>query len=182
MDAIQQNLVAALEGLIEAAKPEKGSILVVGCSTSEVLGDKIGTTGSDEAAEIIFKTIQESAQKYSFYIAAQCCEHLNRAIVIEKEAALCRGLSQVNAIPRPHAGGAFAAAAYRGMTAPFVAEHIQADFGIDIGHTLIGMHLKEVAVPVRVSVTHIGKAPIVLARTRPKYIGGQRAIYDETLM
>ena len=88
----------------------------------------------------------------------------------------------VNVVPQPKAGGSFATAAYAAFSDPVAVEHIRADAGMDIGDTLIGMHLKEVAVPVRLSVKTVGEAPLVCARTRPKFIGGCRAVYDEHLL
>lgn len=182
MTEIKKELDQAIHFLFEAAKLEKGDILVVGCSTSEVLGDKIGTSGSLECAEVIFETINNACKEHGIYLAAQCCEHLNRAIVIEKEAYVYHRLDNcVNAVPQMHAGGSFATTAYKGFNDPFVVEHIKADAGIDIGDTFIGMHLKEVAVPVRVGVFSIGNAHLTCARTRRKYIGGERAVYDPNL-
>ncbi len=183
MKEIQNQLETALRELYDVAKLPAGSLLVVGCSTSEVLGDRIGSNGSEETATVLFNTINDFCRAHGIYFAAQCCEHLNRALVIEKEAYDTLRLSnRVNAVPQPHAGGSFATAVYRGFTQPYVVEHISADAGIDIGDTFIGMHLKEVAVPVRVSVSSIGKARLTLARARIKYIGGTRAVYDDNLM
>ena len=166
--------------IIEKASLGKGDILVVGCSTSEIIGDRIGTNSAPEVAAEVFDALYSSAKKSGVYLAFQCCEHLNRAIVIEREAA--RGLEIVNAVPQPKAGGSFATAAYGGFESPVALEHIRAHAGIDIGGTLIGMHLRRVAVPVRLAVKAIGQAPILCARTRPKYIGGSRAVYpDETV-
>lgn len=164
--------------LIEAARLKPGNVLVVGCSTSEVLGHKIGSCSSEDTGRAIFEGICESAKKYQVFLAAQCCEHLNRAIIIEETASKLLGLEPVNVIPQPKAGGSFAAAAYKGFRQPVAAEEIQADAGIDIGGTLIGMHLKRVAVPVRLSTQTLGNAGVICARVRPKYIGGERAHYD----
>lgn len=181
IDTIRKDLRAALEELCEAAHPEEGDLLVVGCSTSEVIGRKIGTAGSDEAASAIFETISAFCAENGLALAAQCCEHLNRALVVEKSTLKKRGLTRVNAVPHRHAGGAFATAAYGGMKEPVLAESVAAELGIDIGNTLIGMHLRPVAVPVRVGIKKIGEAAIVLARTRCKYVGGERARYDPDL-
>lgn len=166
--------------IIEKANLQKGSILVVGCSTSEVLGECIGTNSSPEAAEYIFKGIYKAAEEKGVFLAAQCCEHLNRAIIIEKRALL-PGTEIVNAVPQLHAGGSFAVTCYENFDEPVALEHIKADAGLDIGDTLIGMHLKDVAVPVRLKIKAIGEAHLVAARTRPKYIGGERAVYDMEL-
>lgn len=178
---IKSNLFTALNELYEAAHPETGSVLVVGCSTSEVIGQKIGTGGSDEVAKVLFETINGFCREKGLYLAAQCCEHLNRSLVVEKECAKTYGFSRVNAVPQLHAGGAFATAAYRGMKEPWLVEKVIADLGLDIGNTLIGMHIRPVCVPVRVSVKTIGEAPLVLARSRCRYVGGERAAYDPKL-
>ena len=169
----------AAKELCEVAKLTKGSIVVVGCSTSEVAGARVGSASSPEIAEAIYSGLSSVFDEKGIYIAAQCCEHLNRAIIIEAEAA--GGAERVNAVPQPKAGGSFASCAYRSFRAPVTLEEISADAGLDIGGTLIGMHLKRVAVPVRLEVSRIGEAILLAARTRPKYIGGVRAHYDETL-
>ena len=165
--------------LCEKAGLTKGQILVVGCSSSEICGDRIGSNSNLEAAEAVFEGIYTALNEKGVFLAAQCCEHLNRAIVTEREAA--KGLEIVNVVPQPKAGGSFAATAYRRFKDPVVLENIRADAGLDIGDTLIGMHLKPVAVPVRLSQKNIGEAHITAARTRPKFIGGCRAVYDENL-
>lgn len=175
--SIKSEITAAVTELCETARLKAGQILVVGCSSSEVRGQKIGS-GSDPSlgAEIV-DAVLEALRPRGVFLAAQCCEHLNRAIVIER-AALPKDAETVNAVPQPKAGGSFAAAAYAAFEAPAVVEEIRADAGLDIGGTLIGMHLKKVAVPVRLGVKRIGEAPLIAARTRPKFIGGDRAVYD----
>lgn len=180
MDEIRTQTRAVVDALLEVAHLKEGDILVVGCSSSEVLGQKIGSFSSPEAAAVIFEEIYAAARQHGLYLAAQCCEHLNRAIILEQEAALSRGLEPVNVVPQPKAGGSFATAAYNAFEHPVAVEHIRAQAGIDIGDTLIGMHLQPVAVPVRTPVKQIGMAHVVCARTRPKFIGGVRAHYDET--
>lgn len=180
-DVRNQSKQAATE-LIEAAKLKKGDIVVIGCSSSEIVGQKIGKGSTLEAAEAVFDGIYPVLKKQGIYLAAQCCEHLNRAIIIERELALQRGFETVNVVPKPKAGGSFATTAYESFSEPVAVEHIKADAGIDIGDTFIGMHLKHVAVPLRLSVKEIGLAHITAARTRPKFIGGERAHYDEDLM
>ncbi len=172
---------AALE-LIEVAKLKKGDIVVVGCSTSEVLGEKIGTYSSPDTALAIFEEIYSVLKENGLYIAAQCCEHLNRALIVESECAQRYALEEVNVVPKPKAGGSFATAAYATFTDPVAVEFVRAKAGLDIGDTLIGMHLAHVAVPVRLSVRKIGQANLVAARVRPKFVGGQRAVYNEDLM
>lgn len=180
MNLYEESYIAAKE-LIRIAKLEKEDILVVGCSTSEVSGSKIGSASKPELAEDVFMGIWTAAKEADIYLAAQCCEHLNRALIIEKSLAKERRLDPVNVVPQPKAGGSFATKAYEHFAEPVAVEHIKAAAGMDIGDTLIGMHLKDVAVPVRLSISSIGEAHLVCARTRAKYIGGQRAHYDETL-
>ena len=172
----------AVTGLLERARLEPGDIFVVGCSSSEVGGHRIGSDSSPEVAQAILDGIYPVLKEKGIYLAAQCCEHLNRAIVLEKEAARAYGLAPVNVVPQPKAGGSFATAAYKAFSHPVMVEHVKAAAGIDIGGTLIGMHLREVAVPTRLSIKQIGEANIICARTRPKFIGGQRAHYDESQM
>ena len=179
MSIKEQTELVILE-LIEKANLKKGNILVVGCSTSEVVGSKIGTDSNPEIAKELFDGIYSVLKKKGIFLAVQCCEHLNRAIVTEREAVF--NPEPVNVVPQKKAGGSLATIAYSSFENPIVIEHVKADAGIDIGNTLIGMHLKEVAVPVRLSVNKIGEANIVCARTRPKFIGGIRAIYNQELL
>ena len=171
---------AAIAELAEKAKLPAGSIVVVGCSTSEVMGDKIGTNSNFDIAGEIFRGLYDYAQEKGLYLAIQCCEHLNRAIITERAAV--SGADIVNVVPQPKAGGSLATQAYAGFANPVAVEEIKADAGLDIGLTLIGMHLKKVAVPVRLENNRIGEALVVAARTRPKFIGGIRAIYDQELL
>lgn len=168
----------ALE-LFEAARLKEGQLVVVGCSSSEIAGHRVGSMSSPEIGRAVFDGLYGVLKGKGIYLAAQCCEHLNRALIVEREAV--KDCEQVNVVPQPKAGGSFATAAYYGFDDPVAVEEIRADAGIDIGNTLIGMHLKKVAVPLRLTVTHIGKAPVNAARTRPKFIGGVRAVYDEKL-
>ena len=177
-ELFQQAKQAAQE-LVAAANLKKGDILVVGCSSSEVAGGVIGHNSSLETAEAVFGGIYEVLQEKGIYLAAQCCEHLNRAICVERAAV--PNAEEVCVVPQPKAGGSLATQAYAGFTDPVAVEEIKADAGIDIGFTLIGMHLKKVAVPVRLENNRIGEAMIVAARTRPKFIGGERAIYSDAL-
>lgn len=168
----------AVSELLEVSGLKKGEILVIGCSSSEIVGEKIGKGSSLETAEVVFDAIHAECQKHGVYLAAQCCEHLNRAIIIERECAEKYGLDPVCVVPFPKAGGSFATTAYRRFSDPVAVEHIRAHAGLDIGGTLIGMHLRDVAVPVRLSISKIGDANILCARTRPKFIGGERAHYS----
>ncbi len=179
-DIIYNECKSATEELVSVAKLKKGDILVVGCSTSEVLGAKIGTNSDPDTAERIFDGIYSVLEPLGIYLAVQCCEHLNRAIVTERAAVPYA--ERVNVVPQKKAGGSLATIAYSRFSEPVVVEEIKADAGMDVGDTLIGMHLKKVAVPVRLSVTKIGEARLVCARVRPKFIGGCRAVYDQNLL
>jgi uncharacterized protein (TIGR01440 family) len=174
---IGQEVREALNGLLEVANLKQGQIVVVGCSTSEVMGEKIGSASSTEAAAAIIKELLPPLKAKGIYLAVQCCEHLNRAIVVEEEAAVKYGLEIVTVVPAPKAGGSLAAAAMQNLDSPVVVEKISAHAGLDIGDTFIGMHLKAVAVPIRLKIKKIGNAHLTLARTRPKLIGGERARY-----
>lgn len=178
-DIYGQARQACLE-LCEKAGLKKGDIMVVGCSTSEVCGSRIGTGSNMDVAGALFRGIYEVLSEKGIWLAAQCCEHLNRAIIVEREAV--RESEIVNVVPQPKAGGSFATTAYRSFKDPVAVEEIKANAGIDIGGTLIGMHIRKVAVPVRLSIDHIGEAVIICARTRPKFVGGARAVYDEKLL
>ena len=170
----------AAEELIEKAKLHPGQIVVIGCSTSEICGSRIGSDSRPEVAEQVFAVLHRVLTAHGLYLAAQCCEHLNRTVIVEK-AALLPGTEIVNVVPQPHAGGSFAMTVYGHAKCPVAVEEIKADAGMDIGDTLIGMQLKHVAVPVRLSLNQIGEAHLVCARTRPKFIGGSRAVYDDAL-
>lgn len=180
-DSIRAEVHAVINELLECAGLEEGDILVMGCSSSEVAGVKIGTFSSEEIGQCIFETAHELLSSRGIYLACQCCEHLNRSLIVEKECAGQYHLTRVNVVPQLKAGGSFATAAYRSMKAPYAVESIRAQAGIDIGDTLIGMHLAPVAVPVRTVQKTIGSAHVVCARTRAKYVGGIRAVYDESL-
>lgn len=169
----------ALSELLAQAQLHKGDVFVVGCSSSEVVGGHIGKDSSIEAAQAIYAGIAPLLAQQGVYLAAQCCEHLNRAIVLEREAARAYGWEEVCVVPHPHAGGSWATTCWKQFKEPVVVEQIRAHAGMDIGGTLIGMHLKWVAVPVRLSLDKIGAAQILCARTRPKLIGGERAKYTE---
>ena len=174
----KQAAAAALE-LVERAKLRAGQTVVVGCSTSEVTDHRIGSFSAPEIGQALVEGIISVLTPRGIRLAAQCCEHLNRAIITEADAV--PGADVVNVLPQPKAGGSFATAAYAAFEHPVAVEHIRADAGLDIGFTLIGMHLKEVAVPVRLENNRIGEALVLAARTRPKFIGGDRAVYDESL-
>ena len=170
----------ATEELLEAAHLETGDIFVVGCSSSEIRGGRIGHDSSMEVAAAVLAGVLPPLQEQGVYLAAQCCEHLNRSIVIEREAAKKYGCQIVAAIPQPHAGGSWATNCWRTFKDPVLVEEVKAAAGLDIGGTLIGMHLRRVAVPVRLSMDHIGEAILLCARTRPPFIGGSRAVYSDT--
>lgn len=177
---VRQEAADAAQQLMEASHLRKGQIVVVGCSTSEVVGKNVGSWSTPEVAAAIFEGLHSVFGPAGVYIAAQCCEHLNRALIVEHEAVPDAEI--VNVRPQPKAGSSFATAAYNAFRHPVALEEIRADAGLDIGGTLIGMHLKKVAVPVRLPQNHIGAAILLAARVRPKFIGGERAIYDESLM
>ena len=169
----------AVTELLAEAKLEAGDVFVIGCSSSEIVGGHIGRDSSMEAAAAVLAGVLPVLKEQGIYLAAQCCEHLNRAIVIEREAARRYGWEPVCAVSQPHAGGSWATSCWRAFEHPVLVEEVRAGAGIDIGGTLIGMHLRRVAVPVRLSLGKIGQAAILCARTRPKYIGGARAVYEE---
>lgn len=180
MENIKQQAYLATKEIIEKAKLKTGNVLVVGCSTSEVIGDKIGTNSSPETANNIYIGVAEAAAEAGVFVAAQCCEHLNRAIIVSRAAV--PSAEEVNVVPKPKAGGSFATALYENTPDAIAIEEIKADAGIDIGFTLIGMHVRKVAVPVRLENNKIGAATVLAARSRPKFIGGVRANYNEEIM
>ena len=177
-ELIKQQAKSAVSELLSVAGLHKGDILVVGCSSSEIVGETIGHGSSLEAAEAVFEAIYPILKEQGIYLAAQCCEHLNRALIIERECAKNYGLEEVCVVPQPKAGGSFATTAWKNFVAPVAVEEIRAHAGLDIGGTFIGMHLCRVAVPVRLEQNRIGDAILLAARTRPKYIGGSRAKYE----
>ena len=177
-EVIKKQAASALYELLEQANLKAGSILVIGCSSSEIVGEKIGHGSSVEAAEAVYDAIAPILAERGIYLAAQCCEHLNRALIIEAACAEQYGYEPVCVVPQPKAGGSFATTAWKRFKNPVAVETIRADAGMDIGGTLIGMHLKSVAVPMRLSVSWIGEAILLAARTRPKFIGGSRAHYE----
>ncbi|HAQ07095.1 MAG TPA: TIGR01440 family protein [Bacillus bacterium] len=176
----EAELNSILTDFNEQVHLRQGQVLVVGCSTSEIIGRRIGTAGTEEAAEMVFRQLRKLQDKTGIQLAFQCCEHLNRAIVVERATAEQKQLDEVTVIPVRTAGGAMASYAYQHLKDAVVAEFIKADAGIDIGDTLIGMHMKHVAVPVRVPQKSIGHAHVTMAKTRPKLIGGARAVYERT--
>ena len=178
--SIYEQAKETISELCEKAKLQEGAIVVVGCSTSEVVGAKIGTNSNPEVAGEIFRGLNDYANSKGIYLAIQCCEHLNRAIIIERKAVPFS--ETVNVVPQPKAGGSLATCAYEKFEEPVAVEEIHADAGLDIGFTMIGMHLKKVAVPLRLEHNAIGEAMVLAARTRPKFIGGARAVYNEELL
>ena len=178
MDRIKTQAEKAIRELIDVADLRQGQVLVIGCSSSEIVGETIGHGSSLEAAEAVYEAIAPILHEKGIYLAAQCCEHLNRALIMERECMLQYGLDEVCVVPQPKAGGSFATTAWKNFQSPVAVEHIRAHAGLDIGGTLIGMHLRDVAVPVRLSIDHVGEAILLAARTRPKFIGGSRARYE----
>lgn len=179
LEQVRQEAADAARQLTEAARLRRGHIVVVGCSTSEVVGHQVGSWSTPQIAQAIFDGLNSVFAPMGVYIAAQCCEHLNRALILEREAAEKYGWEEVCVVPRPHAGGSWATTCWKNFKDPVAVEEIRANAGMDIGGTLIGMHLKRVAVPVRLSLNKIGEANILCAYTRPKLIGGERARYTE---
>ncbi|RHW40009.1 TIGR01440 family protein [Lysinibacillus yapensis] len=177
LEQIQSQLSQLLNELEEHIEFQPKQLFVIGCSTSEIAGARIGTSGAMEIAEVLYKEFSQFAKKHDIYLAFQGCEHINRAITMEYEAALTYSLEPVSVVPVKQAGGSMAAHAYTQLERPVVVEHARAHAGIDIGQTIIGMHLKEVVIPVRTSIRQIGEAIVTVARTRPKLIGGERAVY-----
>lgn len=180
---IREDAEAVIKEILEKAIIEEGDIFIVGCSSSEVIGNRMGTSKdgeTDEAVEAIYGVISKAVAGKKAYLAVQCCEHLNRAVVLSKEAAKRYGFDAVNVIPQPHAGGAFAVKHYKSLSEPVVVENIEAKaaVGLDIGGVMIGMHIKPVVVPIRLDHKRIGEAVVLAGRHRPKYIGGERAVYD----
>lgn len=178
LENIKSQLADLLNSFLEKYPQEAGSIFVIGCSSSEVNGGKIGKNSSEEIGKVIFQTANEILSAKNIFLACQCCEHLNRALVIEKACAKQYCYEPVSVVPWLHGGGSFATAAYHGFSEPVVVEHVKASAGIDIGDTLIGMHLKDVAVPFHPEQNSIGNAHVVAAWCRPKLIGGERARYE----
>ena len=177
MDNITQQVKAVMEEFIPKAKIKSGDILVVGCSTSEVVGSKIGTNSSPETAKVLFEALYDCAKSNGIYLAIQCCEHLNRALIVERDTAEKFCYEIVSVRPVPKAGGSFATAVYDSMRDPVAVEEVKATLGMDIGLTMIGMHMKNVAVPIRLYNDHIYNAIVIAAYSRPKLIGGVRAVY-----
>ncbi len=178
IEAIVTEARAAVTELLTTANLSCGDLFVVGCSSSEIAGGVIGHASSLDCAEAAYEGIAPALQERGIYLCAQCCEHLNRCIIMERAAAEEYGYEIVCVVPQPKAGGSFAATAWKQMRDPVAVERIAAHAGMDIGDTLIGMHLRAVAVPVRIAQNTIGQARVVCARTRPKFIGGIRARYE----
>ena len=184
LSEIREQSAKAAEQVCEAAKLKIGDLFVVGCSSSEILGEKIGTHSSVEVAEAVFEGIHSVLHEHGVELAAQCCEHLNRALIVERAVAEQFGLEEVNVVPQPKAGGSFGTTAYKRFDDPVAVESLKqsASAGMDVGGTLIGMHIKPVVVPLRIEVKHIGEAVLLCARRRPKFVGGSRAVYNEKLL
>ena len=180
-EQIKEQAERAVRELLEVSKLRPGDLLVIGCSSSEIMGERIGKGSSMEAAQAVYEGIAPVLEEKGILLAVQCCEHLNRALIVERSTAEKFGYEPVNVRPWAHAGGSFATTVWEHMEQPAAVEHVRAHAGMDIGDTLIGMHLREVAVPVRLSIRKIGAASLVCARTRPKFVGGERARYVDEL-
>ena len=175
---ISAALSAAVDALCSAGHIAPGGVIVLGCSTSEVAGARIGKGSVPELGEVIADAMLSACAAHGVHAAFQCCEHLNRAIVMEESVLRSRCLMQVNAVPQPKAGGSVPSAAWKRFSRPALAAFIQADAAIDIGDTLVGMHIRPVAVPLRIEYDHVGHANLVMAYSRLPYIGGSRAVYE----
>lgn len=175
--SIRRDAAAVTREVAEAANLGPRKLLVIGASTSEIAGQHIGTSGTLDIAEALVEGIREVQAELGFQLAFQCCEHLNRALVVERSTLERYNWTEVAAVPIPRAGGSMAAYVYQTMADPCLAETVEAHAGIDIGETLIGMHLRRIAVPYRPAIRYIGEARVNAARTRPKLIGGERAVY-----
>jgi uncharacterized protein (TIGR01440 family) len=181
-EELKKTAALAAQEIMEIGKLKEEEILLVGCSSSEVVGKKIGSDSNEDVAAALFSGIWEETKKANVYLVAQCCEHLNRALIMEAAAAKAYGLAHVNVVPQKKAGGSFATAAYAAFSHPVAVEEMHcAKAGLDIGDTLIGMHMDKVCVPVRISIKKLGEANLVACRVRPKFIGGERAKYDPEL-
>ena len=183
INKIKSEIEQSVRELIDIAKLEEEDIFVVGCSSSEIAAHMIGTYSSEEIGKAVFTTIKSICDEKGIFLAAQCCEHLNRAVVVEKKCAQRYGLTRVNVVPVLKAGGSFGTAAYNGFENAYAVESLErkATAGMDIGDTFIGMHMRDVVVPVRVHTDRIGNAHATFARTRAKFVGGDRAVYNEDL-
>jgi uncharacterized protein (TIGR01440 family) len=183
IEQIRGDAARVIKEVVEKAKLREGQLFIIGCSSSETIGEHMGTASSADAAEAIYKSVVEELLSGKIQVAVQCCEHLNRAVVVERETAEAYGFEEVNVVPQPHAGGAFAVEAYKNFKDPVVVESIEAkaDAGLDIGGVMVGMHIHPVVVPLRMENRHIGRAIVVAARRRPKYVGGTRAVYNDSL-
>jgi len=179
-EQIRDDAAKAVAEILEQANLTAGDIFIIGCSSSEIKGSRIGKGSDIDAAKAVYDGVYPILKEKGIFLAAQCCEHLNRAVIVEK-AALSKDAEIVNVVPQLHAGGSFAVTVYENAEHPVAVEEIKADAGMDIGDTFIGMHLRKVAVPVRISIKEIGEAHLTCARTRPKFIGGNRAVYDDGL-
>lgn len=177
IERIVADVEKSIRELITTAEPKANSIFILGGSSSEIQGKEIGSATDVDLGEKIIKKVIATLKEYNLYLAVQACEHTNRALVIERECQKKYLFSEVNVIPHRSAGGAFAAAAFKEFSHPVTVEKMEADLGLDIGDALIGMHLKNVVVPVRLSLKKIGKAHLTAARTRLKLVGGERAKY-----
>lgn len=180
LQQLAQDMTNLLADFLPRAQLKPGQILVFGCSTSEVLGHHIGKDSSVDVARAIFPPLEQLARQEGLFLAIQCCEHLNRALVMSRECLERYALVEVSAVPQPTAGGSFAAIAYASFPDPVLAENVQGHAAIDIGDTFVGMHLRPVAVPLRLKTSELGKAHLTAARTRPKLIGGERAVYKQS--
>lgn len=175
--AYEAQAFASAEEIIGQAQPKPGQLFLVGCSTSEILGSNPGTNSAPEVGRAVMAGILRACRGHGLFLCGQCCEHLNRAVILESAAAQRYGYEEVCVVPQPKAGGSFATALWQALESPCAVEHVRGHLGLDIGCVMIGMNLRDVAVPVRLKASQIGQALVLAARTRPKLIGGERAVY-----
>ncbi|MGM0212797.1 TIGR01440 family protein [Enterococcus sp. AZ109] len=174
---LKETLTTIVNDILAEAELKPGNVFVLGCTTSEIVGGMIGKNSSKEVGEWVIETLKELLDPKDIYLAVQGCEHINRALVVERELAEKKDWEVVNVKPVLHAGGSCSVAAFEQFTDPVEVEHIIAQAGVDIGDTSIGMHVKHVQVPVRPSIKELGGAHVTALRSRAKYIGGPRANY-----
>lgn len=178
LNKVEKDLDSIMKDVLEKANLKDGDLFVLGCSTSEVVGGKIGKDSNLDVGKVIIKTILANLSPKGINLAVQGCEHINRSLVVERSVAEHNGFEIVSVVPALHAGGAASIQAFKQFNDPVEVEHITAQAGLDIGDTFIGMHVKFVQVPVRPTIQTLGSAHVTALRSRPKYVGGPRANYE----
>lgn len=178
VEQLARETQAITRDILEKSAIVTGQVFVLGLSSSEVAGGLIGKNSNAEIGRIIVQAVLEETKKRGLYLAVQGCEHVNRALVVEKEYAERKDLEIVNVLPSLHAGGSGQVAAFELMSDPVEVEEIVAHAGLDIGDTAIGMHVKRVQVPLVPFQRELGGAHVTALASRPKLIGGARAHYQ----